>query len=307
MKKKNSTLKMKSFRGSMLLFLTSVIWGSAFAAQEGASAHVASFTLNFSRFLIGAVVLIPVYLLLTRKENKKSIEHKKKVKTSFIGGIICGVALFVASSLQQLGIAAGTNSGKAGFITVMYIVIVPLLGLFLKKKVRLLEWIAVAIAPFGLYLLCVQGGFTFENGDILLMACSVVFAIQILCVDRFSPGANGVLLSIVEFLTVSVLSAIVMLFTEKASICAVPNALIEILYLGIMSCGVAYTLQVVAQKDVNPTVASLIMSLESVFAVIAGIIVFSDIPTKNEIIGSVIIFIAVILTQLPQPNFKKEK
>ena len=300
--------RIRALRANLMLILTAVIWGSAFVAQDSASTAVHPFSLNCSRFFIGAVVLIPVFLYYNSKEDKSDkAAYKAKMICSVKGGVFCGLALFGASALQQLGISAGTDAGKAGFITVMYIVLVPLLGLFIKKRVGLLAWIAVAIAPIGLYFLCIQGDFKFAVSDLLILLCAVVFAIHILVIDYYSPKSNGVLMSCIQFFVVSALSGVFMLITERPYIVNIANGWLEILYLGVMSCGVAYTLQIIAQKDTNPTVASLLMSLESVFAMIFGAIILSQTPTLRELFGSFLIFAAVILAQLPSPTLKRRK
>ncbi|MBE6572891.1 MAG: DMT family transporter [Ruminococcaceae bacterium] len=299
---------MKTFRANFLLLITAIIWGSAFVAQDNAGEVLGAFSINFSRYLVGGIVLIPLFLYINFKEGNNNPKKKKgKLRTSFIGGIFCGCALFVASALQQFGINAGADPGKAGFITVMYIVIVPLFGLFLKKKVGLFCWIAVAIAPFGLYFLCMDGFVMPAASDLILLACAVVFSVHILVIDKFSPNANGVLMSSIQFLTVAVLSFICMIVFEQEYIPEIPKASKDIAYLGIMSSGVAYTLQIIGQKNTSPTVASLIMSLESVFAMVFGALVVMEMPSGRKILGATIIFAAVILAQLPSPQIKRSK
>lgn len=303
-----SKISLKRLRANFLLLIAAVIWGSAFIAQDNAGKVLGAFSINFSRYLVGSAALVPLFLFIDHKENKSDAKvYHSKIRSSVIGGIFCGIALFAASGLQQIGIIAGADPGKAGFITVMYIVIVPLFGLFLRKKVGLFCWIAVAIAPIGLYFLCMKGFVMPEASDLILLACAAVFAVHILVIDHFSPRSNGVLMSCIQFLTASVISFVAMLIFEPEGITSLHLALKDILYLGIMSSGIAYTLQVIAQKDTSPTVASLIMSLESVFAMIFGALEAQTVPEDRKILGAVIIFAAVILAQLPQPDFKRRK
>ena len=216
------------------------------------------------------------------------------------------MALFAASAFQQMGINLGKDEGKAGFITVMYVVIVPVIGLFFKKKVGLPTWLAVAIAPIGLYFLCIENGFTLAYADILLLICAFIFSIHISVIDHFSPKADGVLMSSVQFFTAGMLSFVCMLIFEAEYIVVIPSAWIEILYLGIMSSGVAYTLQIIGQKNTNPTVASILLSLESVFAMICGAVFSGTMPDTKKILGAVIIFVAVILAQLPSKRMQSK-
>ncbi|MBQ3184174.1 MAG: DMT family transporter [Clostridia bacterium] len=292
-------MKMKSFGANLILILAAFIWGSAFVAQNSAGDILGAFSINFARNVVGSAVLIPVYFFFSRKEDKKTPEYKLKMKNTFIGGLFCGLALFAASAFQQLGINIGKDEGKAGFITVMYVVIVPLIGLIFKKRVSALTWLAVAIAPVGLYFLCIEKGFSLAYADILLLICAFIFSIHISVIDHFSPKADGVLMSCVQFFVAGVLSLVCMLVFEAEYIRVIPSAWIEILYLGIMSSGVAYTLQIIGQKNTNPTVASILLSLESVFAMICGAIFSQTMPDSKKILGAVIIFAAVILAQMP--------
>ena len=292
-------MKYKSFGANLILILAAFIWGSAFVAQNSVGDILGAFSVNFARNIVGSAVLIPVYFFFSRKEDKKTPEYGLKMKNTLIGGIFCGLALFAASAFQQLGINIGKDEGKAGFITVMYVVIVPFIGLFFKKKVGLPTWLAVAIAPVGLYFLCVEKGFTLAYADILLLICAFIFSIHISVIDRFSPKADGVLMSCVQFFVAGVLSLVCMLIFEAEYIAAIPSAWIEILYLGIMSSGVAYTLQIIGQKNTNPTVASILLSLESVFAMVCGALFSRTMPEPKKILGAVIIFAAVVLAQMP--------
>lgn len=220
-------------------------------------------------------------------------------KDLIIGGISCGICLCLASNFQQFGIKY-TTVGKAGFITACYIVIVPIIGLFLGKKCSKFIWAAVAMALIGLYLLCITDGFSIGKGDLLVLVCAFLFSIHILVIDHFSPKADGVKLSCIQFLTCGILSGIPALLFEHPEFSAICRAWMPILYAGIMSCGVAYTLQIIGQKNMNPTVASLILSLESCISVLAGWVLLGQQLSAKEILGCVIMFAAIILAQLPQ-------
>ena len=286
-----------------MLIITAMIWGCAFVAQSAAMDSVGPFTFQAVRSLIGSIVLIPVIMLSDKmKKNSGETERKhdnKDVKTLVIGGIVCGCILCAASNLQQMGIVT-TDPGKAGFITAMYILIVPILGLFLGKKVTPKIWVCVAVAVIGLYFLCVKDKLTLTRGDALVLLCALVFAFHIIAVDHFSPITDGVKLSCIQFFVCAVISGVLMFVFEKPSAKAILDAAIPILYAGIGSCGIAYTLQIIGQKYTQPTVASLLMSLESVFAVIAQIIILRIIPSGREITGCALMFAAIIISQLPE-------
>ena len=298
----------KKMKANFLLVLTALIWGSAFVAQIKGMDLLGPFSFACVRNLVGAFFLIPViYFLgyLDKKNNpeaalvEKTAEEKKaENKILITGGICCGLALFVAGSLQQVGLMY-TTAGKGGFITALYIVIVPILGIFLKKKVRPIIWGCVVVAAIGLYLLSIKGGFTIGKGDFLVLLCAFGFSIHILVIDYFSPKTDGVKMSCIQFFVVGILSGIVMFITEEPTISAILASWMPILYSGVLSSGVAYTLQIVAQKDTDPTVASLLLSLESVFAVIAGMIVLHETMAGREILGCVLMFSAIIVAQLP--------
>lgn len=299
-------------RQSLLLLLTATIWGVAFVAQSVGMEYVGPFTFNAVRNLIGAVVLLPCMALLSRGERseqasagdeKESFWKKLKdgeYKTLLTGGVSCGVFLCVASNLQQFGIKY-TTVGKAGFITAMYIVIVPILGIFLHKRVGAKVWIAVAIAVAGLYLLCMTGGsFSLQKGDLLVLACAFVFSVHILVIDYFSPKVNGVAMSCIQFFVCSLLSAVGMLLFEKPHLSQILAAWLPVLYAGVLSCGVAYTLQIVGQKGMNPTAASLILSLESAVSLLAGWVILGQKLSEREGVGCILMFAAIILVQLPE-------
>lgn len=290
-------------RQSLLLLLTATIWGVAFVAQSVGMEYIGPFTFNAVRNAIGAVVLIPCIGFLQRirtDEEKQRMADKQEKKTLLAGGVSCGVLLFIASNLQQVGIQY-TTVGKAGFITAMYIVIVPLLGIFLKKKAGARVWCAVVIAVAGLYMLCVtDGGFYLQKGDLLVLICAVAFSVHILAVDYFSPRVDGVKMSCIQFFVCALLSGICMLLFETPEPARILQAWVPVLYAGVLSCGVAYTLQIVGQKGMNPTVASLILSLESVVSVIAGWVILRQELSGRELIGCGLMFAAIILVQLPE-------
>lgn len=299
----------KSLRGGALLALTALVWGVAFVAQSEGMNYVGGFTFNACRFILGGAVLIPVMYLFRRKNGKQQeaaekAERKRQEKLGVIGGICCGVILCLASALQQFGVAQ-TTVGKAGFITALYIIIVPILGLFLKKKVGLNIWVSVAVAAAGMYLLCITEGFSISRGDFLVLLCAFGFSFHILVIDYFSPKADGVLISCVQFFTAGVISGVLMFLFERPTWTAVLAAWAPILYAGVMSCGVGYTLQVVAQKDVEPTVASLIMSLESVFSVLAGWVLLGQKLSLRELGGCVLVFGAIVMAQIPPERLRR--
>lgn len=294
-----------SLKNITMLFLTAFIWGVAFVAQSVGMNYIGPFTFSCVRSILGGIVLIPCIWFLDRLKMKeegvteKRTMSEKEKKTLLIGGICCGIALCVASNLQQFGVKY-TTVGKAGFITALYIVLVPIFGIFLKKKVGVKVWISVAISVVGLYLLCMTEKLSISKGDFLVLLCAIVFSIHILVIDHFSPLVDGVRMSCIQFWITGILSAIPMFLFEKPSLSAIFAAAVPLLYAGVMSSGVAYTLQIAAQKDADPTVASLILSLESVFSVLAGWVVLGQVMSMREICGCVLMFAAIILAQLPE-------
>ena len=288
-------------KNSLLLLLTATIWGVAFVAQSVGMDYVGGFTFNMARSLIGSAVLLPVIWFMGRNSSKKAEEAQgsSSRKDLLWGGLACGILMCLASNFQQFGIKY-TTVGKAGFITACYIVLLTILGLFLKKKCSPFIWLAVAMSVAGLYLLCITDGFSIGKGDILVLICAVLFSFHILVIDYYSPKVDGVKLSCIQFLVCGILSGIPALIFEKPEMCAVLTAWQPILYAGVMSCGVAYTLQIIGQKNMNPTVASLILSLESCISVLAGWMILGQQLSAREIAGCVIMFAAIILAQLPQ-------
>ena len=292
-------MRESSLKGNIMLLICATIWGVAFVAQSVGMDYVGPFTFNGVRFLIGGIVLIPCSKFLQRFETRKDfVEDKKKL---LFGGIACGVLMFGATSFQQFGIMH-TTVGKAGFITALYIVIVPILGIFTKKKVSLMVWISCIIAVIGFYLLSISGQVQINKGDILVLICAVLFSFHILVIDYFSPKGDCVAISCIQFFTSGIICGICMLLFENPQIGKILEAYIPILYAGVMSCGVAYTLQIVGQKNMEPTVASLILSLESVFSALAGWVILGQKLSTKELMGCILVFIAVLLAQMPQNN-----
>lgn len=304
-------MKDKKIRNSGLLFLTAFIWGMAFVSQSKGMDYMGPFTFNGTRSLIGALALL-VFILLTgtlSKEKAKAIDWK----ITLTAGVLCGLALTVASTLQQFGIKY-TTVGKAGFITTLYIIFVPMAGVFFKKRVAPVVWIAAVMAAVGMYLLCMTESLTLGTGDILVFLCAVVFSVHIMIVDHYSPKTEGVIVSCIQFAICGVVCSICALIWEQPTVAQLQGGMGSLLYAGVLSCGVGYTLQIVGQKGVNPTVAALIMSLESVFATVAGWIAYKigflttdQSLTARQIAGCVIVFAAVILVQLPEEWFVKRK
>ena len=286
-----------------ILLLTAIIWGFAFVAQSVGMDYVGPFTFNCVRFFIGGVVLIPCIAILKKYNGAEGQKKETDSRTEWIGGICCGVALAAASCLQQIGIMH-TTVGKAGFITACYILLVPVFGLFFHKKCGILVWIGVVLAVAGLYFLCIDENLTIGRGDLTVFLCAIVFAIHILVIDHFSPKADGVKMSCIQFFVCGILCMIPTILFEHPELYSILQAWKPIAYAGILSCGVGYTLQIVAQKNTDPTVASLLLSLESVFSVLAGWVILGETLSPRELFGCALVFAAVILAQLPErkPN-----
>ena len=292
-------MKVNRIRQNVLPVLAAFIWGTAFVAQSVGADYVEPFTFNAARSVIAFLFLL-ILCLVRRKMQKGVVESATKSwKDLAVGGICCGMALTVATNLQQKGLET-TTSGKAGFITALYIVIVPILSIFLKKKAPRAIWLSVVLAVAGLYCLCITEEFTITSGDFYILLCALCFSAHILVIDHFTQKVDGVELSCVQFLVVTVLSAVGMLATESPSMEALRMCAWPILYVGIFSSGVAYTLQILAQKDSNPTVVSLLLSLESVFATLAGAVILHDRMSGKEYLGCVLMLVAVVLAQLPE-------
>ncbi len=311
-------------RYNFLLMLAALIWGSAFVAQSVGMDYLEPFSFNCVRSFMGSLVLLPVIWFMDRQKRKSKsaglesapaegiqavqpAAESTKVKNNkalLMGGLCCGVILTLSTSLQQIGIKY-TSAGKAGFITALYILIVPLLGMLLGKKVGIRTWIGVALAVVGMYLLCIKEGFSISYGDFMVLLCALVFSLHILAVDYFSPRVDGIRLSCIQFFVCGCISAFPMLLWEQPEISQIIQAWQPLVYAGVLSSGVAYTLQIVTQKHLNPTVASLLMSLESVFAVLTGWLVLNERLSPKELLGCVLVFTAIILAQLPQKQKKK--
>ena len=308
-------------KNALLLALTAFIWGTAFVAQSVGMDYIGPFTFNGIRSFIGALTLVPCILvqkgirgrdkrtsqstsIIVRTSGSEKISentidmHNGNIKELIVGGLFCGILLFAATSLQQAGIKY-TSAGKAGFITACYIVIVPLIGIFMKKTSGWKIWAAVVLALAGLYCLCITDGFSVGKGDVLIFLCAIGFSAHIMVIDYFSPRVNGIALSCIQFLVCAVVSLPFMFSFEHPDMVAILSAWLPILYAGVLSCGVAYTLQIIGQRNVNPTIASLILSLESCFSVLAGWVILHESLSIKESAGCVLMFAAIILAQLP--------
>ena len=295
-------MKKIQIQHSLLLLLTAVIWGTAFVAQSVGMDYVGPFTFLCTRSLIGGVALLPVIAFMDRQKSKEARLEEKKPENKKIlikGGILCGLALCFASAFQQYGLLF-TTVGKAGFITACYIVLVPIAGLFFGKRCGINVWIGVILAVGGLYCLCITETLQIGTGDILVFICAFLFAAHILIIDHFTPYVDGVKMSCIQFFVCGIVASIGMLVLEQPDISDVLMAWQSILYAGLLSSGVGYTLQIVGQKDLNPTVASLIMSLESVVSVLAGLLILHQTLSGREALGCVLMFAAIVLAQLPQ-------
>lgn len=303
-------MKHNQVRQVVFPILAAFIWGTAFVAQDMCADSIGTFTFNATRYFIAVLALLVVILikdgLAKDKPSLSPIQKKAANKQLWLGGLCCGTALAVASNFQQAGLVAGTDAGKAGFITALYVVLVPLFGLFFKRKVNLSTWIAVVLSVVALYLLCIKGEFSLAPGDLLILVCAVCFAVHILVIDHFTAYCDGVKLSCIQFLFAGIISAICMFIFETVDFAAIWSCTLPLLYVGIFSCGVGYTLQILAQKDSNPTVVTILLSLESVFAVIAGAIILKQQMSVREYIGCAVMFAAVILAQIEFPSKKAE-
>ena len=292
----------KKYISTALLFAAAVIWGFAFAAQDAAS-DMGAFTLGFARSIVAGVFLVGAVILFDKiTHSDRRLFSKNGIdlnKTELISGGILGVVLVVASAFQQIGINSGTDGGKAAFITALYVVLVPVYALALKKRAPINVWVSIAIAVVGFYFLCIKSDFTIAPSDLLVIAASMIFPIHILTIDHFSPKCDGIRMSMVQFFTASVLNLIIALIAEGPSEFSMilPN-LMPILYLGIGSSGIAYTLQILGQKDVNPAAASIILSLESVFGILGTAIFLGQTLTPREYLGCAIVLVAVVLSQI---------
>ena len=307
-------------RNNLMLMLAAFIWGSAFVAQSAGMDYIGPFTFNSVRCLLGAVVLLPVIKVMDwqkdkakvgktgmdKQEGKTPEEKKEDSKMLLIGGICCGVVLAAASSLQQLGLVY-TSAGKAGFITALYILIVPIIRIFFGKKAGIKVWIGIALAIVGMYFLCITEGFHIGTGDLLVLFCSLVFSLHILVIDYFAPRTDGVKMSCIQFFVAGILSMFPMAAFETTTVEGIMRSWGPLLYAGVLSCGVAYTLQIIGQKNMNPTVASLILSLESCISVLAGWAILGEQLSVREGVGCILMFAAIVLAQIPEKQSKNRQ
>lgn len=295
MNKGEQDLKTKN---AILLLITSIIWGTAFVAQAAGAKIMEPFTFNGIRCLLGGVALLPVIFFNSKFAPKTEEMKGYKKKDLLIGGTLCGLLLFSASSVQQLGMS-DTTAGKAGFITAFYIVLIPIFGIFLRKKTTWKVWVAVMIAFIGLYFLCIKGDFTVSRGDIFVFASAIFFSCHVLVIDHFSPKVDGIKMACMQCFITGFLSLPIMLIFETPQIADMKQGWFSLLYAGVFSCSIAYTLQILGQKNVDPVKSSLIMSLESVFSVIGGVIILHETLTGRELLGCILMFSATILAQIP--------
>ncbi len=307
-------MKNKKMLGNLLLTLTAAIWGTAFVGQRVGMEKIEPLTFNAARMVLAAIMIGALAFILWKWEKKHSIQSMQYEnvpdtesfrKNTIIGGICCGTFLASASIFQQMGIVY-TTAGKAGFITAMYMLLVPILNFVLfKKKNTWLVWLAVGIGVIGMYLLCMTEGFRLTRGDALVCVCAFLFSGHILCCDHFARQGNPIRISAIQFATAAVISGIGAMVLETPSWDKIVSAAVPILYCGIMSGGIGYTLQMTAQKFTDPTIASLLMSLESVFAVIAGVLLLQERMSVRELLGCIVMFVAILLVQIPLPAHRE--
>ena len=294
---------MKNIRSLGLLFLTAMIWGFAFVAQRVGADFVGAFTFNGVRFTLGAISLIPVIMIFEKKDDKEDI-HKERQKHSIIIGLIAGVVLFVASWLQQLGVEVTGSAGKAGFITGLYTVLVPIFGIFLRRKTNVNIWIGTLFAVLGMFLLCINEKWKIDIGDVILLCGSVFWALHILVIDRFVSSVSSLRFACTQFVVCAVLSLVLAFAMETVTLDGIKAAAVPILYGGVMSVGVAYTCQIIGQKNADPTHASIILSTESMFSAIGGAIILNEVMTGRGYLGCVCIFAGIIVSQLSPKKLK---
>lgn len=293
----------KQFKANCMLILTAMIWGAAFVAQSVGMDYVGPFTFLMARSFLGGLVLLPVLAWMNR--GKPASAKKPASRRDYVlAGFLCGTALFAGSAFQQLGLLY-TSAGKSGFITALYVVLVPVCSLFLGKRVGLNMWISVVIAAVSLYLLCINESFTIGPGELLTLICALCFTGHILIIDHFSGRVDGVKLSCIQFFVCAAWAAVFMAFREQPTLSAIAQCWLPIGYAGVLSCGVGYTLQILGQRNTRPTVASLLMSLESVFAVLFGALLLHERLSPKEYLGCALMFGAVVLAQLPQKHTEK--
>lgn len=300
---------MKKYKGQLALLLAAVIWGSAFIFQKMGMDYIGPFTFGVLRYVLGSLALLPVILIFRKLNERKPIEARKYItpwrdKTLLLGGLLCGIASFVAGSLQQIGIVY-TTAGKAGFITSMDIIIVPIFMLFLRQKIAKVTWLGIVIAPIGLWLLSITDDFTIAKGDAFVMGCAVAYSFQILLIDHYSERVDVLKLSFIQFFLAGIFSILPAILTEVIEIQAIIDCAGSILYVAFLEVSVAFTLQVIGQKYTGAASATIIMSLESVFAVLCGALFLGESMTGRELTGCIIMFAAFIITQLPEMDLKR--
>lgn len=296
-------MKNKEVRASLFLLLAAAIWGFAFVAQRVGSRYVGSFTFNGVRFALGCISLIPLIIYFKNKPKSDNVSEQSSMKDTIKSGMIAGSVLFIAATLQQIGLVE-TTAGKAAFITGFYIVLVPIFGIFLKHKIHKSTWIAASLAIIGLYLLSIKSDFSISKGDLFELLGAFMWAIHILLIDKFTKKIDGLKLSFVQFATCSILSLGFAIGMESITLKALGQALIPILYGGIASVGIAYTLQVVGQKYAKPSHAAIILSMESVFASIGGIWLLGEFMGAKGYIGCALMLGGMLLSQVG--SFKKD-
>ncbi|MCR4615557.1 MAG: DMT family transporter [Clostridiales bacterium] len=297
--------KNKQLFGSLCLLLAAVIWGLSFVFQHTAGQKIESFTFNGIRCIMGGLVLVP--LALIRSRSKKGIKPEKSdKKTLFKAGILCGLVLFVGLNLQQQAFRY-SMAGKVGFVTALYMLLVPIFAVFIGKRAGLRVWIAMLMGTFGLYLLCITSSFTIGKGELLALACSVFFALHILIIDHYASTVDNIDMSIVQFLVAGTLSSICMAIFDTPQLSAIKDAMPQVLYTGIMSSGVAFTLQIVGQKHTEPAIASLLLCLESVFSALFGWMILSQKLSSRELTGCAIMFVAILVAQIPINELIKKR
>ena len=306
-------MKNNNVKSVFFLFLTAFIWGTAFVSQTMGGVYMQPFTFVSLRYFLGGLVILPLAILNFNKDRKKPPENRMiNIRQTILGGVLCGIALCTASLFQQYGIM-NTTVGKAGFITAMYIIITPIFGLFLGKKCSPAVWIGAVASIIGMYLLCITESFSLSLGDLLVLICAALFSVHIMIIDRFSPLTDGVVLSCIQFFVAAFVSGMLALVFDKPSLSQISDGIFPLLYCGIMSSGVGYTLQIVGQRNFNPTIAAMIMSLESVISAIAGYFAFKigflqekQSLTITQIIGCAIILCAVIFVQQRNSAIKSD-
>lgn len=294
---------MQRIKGSLILILTAIVWGSGFVAQSAGMEYIGANTFNGIRMLIGSFVLLPIAFRKPKNNPTAKTENNKELLKS---GIICGIILCAASTIQTWGLAF-TTPGKSGFITAMYMIFVPIISIFLGKKITVRTIVCAFIALCGMYMLCMTGNQGRINfGDILTLICAVLFSIHIIFVDNLSSDVNAIKFASLQFFVCGIINIVLMFLIENPSIEIIKQCTVPILYSGLFACGIGYTLQPIGQRYAEPTAASIMMSLESVFALIFGIIILHDSPTVLELLGCVVMFVAIIIIQLPDNLFKRE-